>query len=86
MCPPENNVKLEEAEDTLSPDLFSGINQGAKAKNEVPEAPAHPKVINSGPVRAKVEDDDDVLTSLCALFDEMWSDSESESDDSEPGS
>ncbi|KAG9079535.1 hypothetical protein FS749_008440 [Ceratobasidium sp. UAMH 11750] len=89
MCPPENNVKFEEVEDTLSRGLLSGINQGAKAENEVSEALADPKVINPGygsvhelnppgsdpfiyfrPVRAKAEDDDDVLTSLCTLFGE----------------
>ncbi|KAG9080580.1 hypothetical protein FRC06_006396 [Ceratobasidium sp. 370] len=87
MCPPEINVKVEEVEDAPSP----GRDRGAKAERNVPEPVTHSKAINSRPERAEAEDDDDVLTSLCALFDGMWpdsadDDSESESDESEPGS
>jgi len=92
MCPPEIAIKSEEVDDGF-PDLTCCHHQGAKAKNAAPEPLTPSKTLDQVRPKPKVEDDsDDVLASLCGLFDGMWpgnaddDNSDTESDCSSPRS
>ncbi|KAG8748326.1 hypothetical protein FRC12_013863 [Ceratobasidium sp. 428] len=78
MCPPDIAIKSEEAEYTL-PGPSQSDDQGAKAEHDVPELQLRPKSVDSKLVTLNDEDNDDPLASLCALFDGLWPDSDSES-------
>ncbi|QRV93359.1 C2H2 zinc finger [Ceratobasidium sp. AG-Ba] len=91
MCSADNSIKKEEVEERLSSSSRCATPRGAKAKQEVPQ-PLAPSERVPRKQQPKVEDDnDDILMSLCAMFDGMWNsetddDSDSESDSSEPES